>query len=155
MKKIDIDLSKEIRWPDKCAYCNSAANALATTNYRVIDGFFIVAIRETAHAVKYPVCNKHKWPARLYGFVTNQSFPTGLVMIMAILFAYVGIVASLDLGSKTLEEVVFYLGSAFFIIWVLYLKLNNPVKFTKVKKERAQLKVKNDQYAEEFIKLNS
>jgi hypothetical protein len=62
-----INLANGLRWPNRCAYCNEAATKSARTHFRVIDGFFLVAIRETTHTVTFPVCKRHRWPAKFYG----------------------------------------------------------------------------------------
>lgn len=47
MKVVEITLNKEIAWPNRCAICGQSASDHAYTNYRNIDGYYLVAVRET------------------------------------------------------------------------------------------------------------
>jgi len=155
MNIVEVNLTNGIRWPSKCAYCNGEASAEAKTHFRVIDGFFLVAIRETTHTVKYPVCSKHRWVARFYGFVTNQAWPTGFVMVLAFpALLFLPLMLGAPFGLKFGDETAIAL-YATFAAWVIYLKLRNPVKIVTAKKALARVRFSNRQYAEEFSRVNA
>ncbi len=155
MQKVEVNLENGIRWPNKCAICSEQAVSKAKTHFRVIDGYFLVAIRETTHTVEYPVCSKHKWTSKFYGFVTNQAWPTGFVMflIFPLIFALPLLFASSFLGK--LADILFMLSYPSFAVWIIYLKMRNPVKIIKAKKSKAVVRLKNHQYADEFRLLNT
>ena len=136
MKYIEVRLNKEITWPSSCAICNQAASVYAYTNYRIIDGFYLVAIRETIHRARYPVCNKHKWTARFYSFVTNQAFATGFVMALTFPLLLSIPILFLDvLNPKLVDSAVIAVYGGF-TFGIFYWKFRNPVKVIKVKKDR-------------------
>ena len=152
---VDVQLDKTIKWPNNCAICNKTASSYASTNYRNIDGFFLVALRETTRSIKYPVCNRHKWIAKFYGFVTNQAFTTGLVMAITIPFLVaVPIVFTDVLDPKFHDAAVIFLYITF-VLGIFYWKFRNPVKIIKIKNDVARIRIRNVQYAEEFKKVNS
>lgn len=152
---VEVDFEKGIRWPSKCAYCNGEASVEAKTHFRVIDGFFLVAIRETTHTIKFPVCDKHKWVAKFYGFVTNQAWPTGFVMVLIFpaLFC-LPLVLGTAIGSKFGDQIA-VASYVLFVAWVIYLKTHNPVKILRAKKAIARVRLSNEEYAEEFKRANS
>jgi hypothetical protein len=162
MKYVEVSLDKKITWPEKCAYCNQAASDYASTNYRAIDGFYIVAVRETTHSIEYPICGKHKWIARFYGLVTNQTFSHGLVMAVALPFFLWILILVINITYPGLDPVfediavyavlVIFVG---FLLAMIYWKFWNPVKLVRVKKGMARLRFRNEQYAEDFRKINS
>src|SRR5262245_23883109 len=134
MEIVDVNLERGIRWPSNCAYCNGEASSEAKTHFRVIDGFFLVAIRETTHTIKYPVCFKHNWVAKFYGFVTNQAWPTGFVMVLIFpAFLCLPLVLGTSFGSKY-GDTIAVASYVLFAAWVIYLKMHNPVKIIKAKK---------------------
>jgi hypothetical protein len=153
MDYVEVNLENGIRWPLKCAHCNGSASAEARTHFRVIDGFFLVAIRETTHTVNYPVCARHKWIAKFYGFMTNQAWPTGFVMVL-ILPPLLLLLLGVAIGFKVsdLAVVIAYIVS---IAWVYYLKMHNPVKIMKATKALAKVRLSNRQYADAFRRANS
>jgi len=155
MKSVEVSLNKEISWPRKCAICNQEATAYAYTNHRIIDGYYLVAIRERTLRIAYPVCNKHKWTARFYDVVTNQSFVTGFVMALAFPFLLsipVLFMNVLDPKFQGAALIAIYGG---FTFGIFYWKFRNPVKIVKAKKDRAKFRFRNEQYAEEFAKMHS
>ncbi len=155
MNVVEVHLADGIRWPSRCAYCNGEASAEAETHFRVIDGFFLVAIRETTHTVKYPVCGKHRWVAKFYGFVTNQAWPTGFVMFLAFpALLLLPLVLGDPFGIKFGDRSAIGLYAAF-AAWIIYLKLRNPVKIVTAKKTFARVRISNRQYAEEFKRANA
>jgi hypothetical protein len=155
MNKIEIDLSKGINWPQSCAYCNGEPSTLAKTYFRVIDGYFFVAIRETTHTVHYPVCRKHRAAASFYGFMTNQSFPTGFVMVSLLVFLTCLSIEISDLFPRNIETIAEWLVSITIVFGVFFLKFKNPVKILKAKKNSAQIRIANQEYAENFRISNS
>jgi hypothetical protein len=155
MKTVEIDLNKDITWPNKCAICNQDASTYAQTNYRNIDGYFFVAIRETTHRIKYPVCSKHKWLARFYGFVTNQAFATGLVMAIVIPFILAMPFAFTDFIDPKYHNAVVIALYGGFVLAIFYWKFRNPVKVVKVKNDVAKIRFRNEQYAGDFKQINS
>ena len=155
MKTVEIKLNKEIAWPSRCAICNQNASAYAYTNYRNIDGYYLVAIRETTHRVRYPVCSKHKWVARFYSFVTNQAFATGLVMAITFPFLLSVPIVFTDLLDPKFHNAAVIVLYGGFASGILYWKFRNPVKVVKVKKDVAKFRFRNGQYAEEFRRINS
>jgi hypothetical protein len=155
MEIFDVNLETGIRWPSKCAYCSGEASAEAKTHFRVIDGFYLIAIRETTHTVKYPVCAKHKWVAKFYGFVTNQAWPTGFVMVLIFpALLCLPLVLGTAIGSKFGDQIAIA-SYVLFAAWVMYLKMHNPVKIIKAKKALARVRLANGQYAEEFRHVNA
>jgi hypothetical protein len=152
MKSVELSLEKEILWPMKCAICNQEAKVYAFTNHRVIDGFYIVAIRESTLRIAYPVCKKHKWTARFYDVVTNQSFATGFVMAIAFPFLLCIPILVLDPKSQGTVVKAIFVG---FTFGIFYWKFRNPVKIVRVKKGLAKFRFGNERYAEEFEKANS
>lgn len=155
MKVIEVNLNSGIKWPHKCAYCNQEATDEAKTHFRVIDGYLFVALRETTHTVNYPVCKRHKFISRFYGFVTNQAWPTGFVMVLTFPFLLsIPLLAGDGYGSKHYDQILAAL-YVLFIAWVLYLKVKNPVKIIKAKKNVAKVRLSNSDYASEFEVINA
>jgi hypothetical protein len=152
---VDIDLTKAIRWPHRCAYCNGEATTEAKTHFRVIDGFFLIAIRETTHSFRYPVCSKHRWMARFYGFFTNQAWPTGFVMVLIVpAFLYLLITLGTGLGAGFGDQ----LAIALYVLFaglIIYLKMRNPVKVVGAKKAFARIRFAKLEYAQAFRSQNA
>jgi len=148
-----IDLKKGLRWPHQCAYCNGPATSSAATRFRVIDGFFIVAMQETTHSIDFPVCKRHRWPAKFYGWVSNQAMPTGFCM--ALLLPLVVTLALAALTPLKFDDVTFVATCAATPFIVMYLKLRNPVKVLGVKHNVATFRILNAEYAAAFNALNA
>ncbi len=155
MDVVEINLEKGIKWPPKCAYCNEGASTDAKTHFRVIDGFFLIAIRETTHTVEYPVCDRHKWPAKFYGFVTNQAWPTGFVMVLTFPFLLSIPLLFGTVANGKYDGQILVAAYVLFLVWVIYLKVRNPVKIVKAKKSIARFRFANQDYAAEFGRANS
>jgi hypothetical protein len=163
MKYVDLSLDKSINWPQKCAVCNQTALDYATTNCRLIDGFNLFEVQETTHSIRYPVCDEHKWGARFYGFVTNQTFSHGLVMMVALPFflwilthfitqiLYPSLDRVFEASANNAIVAIFFA----FPLAMIYWKFSNPVKLVRVKKGIARLRFRNEQYAEDFRRSNS
>lgn len=152
---VDVQLDKTIKWPNNCAICNKTASSYASTNYRNIDGFFLVALRETTRSMKYPVCSRHKWIARFYSFVTNQAFVTGLVMAITVPFLILVPIIFTNILDPKLHNAAAIFVYITFLFGILYWKFRNPIKIIKIKNDTARIRIRNEQYAAEFKKINS
>ena len=97
MIQTEVDLAN-IRWPDRCAYCNDHANKYVRMVSRAVEkvGDWVLFITYTSRVVElgYPVCNAHALKAKLASALSQRRLVSlGLGVLTA--FAILGAIADL------------------------------------------------------------
>jgi hypothetical protein len=154
MESVTVAASKELRWPDKCAYCNSAAHSFAESKHSTISGINPFFYTRKFLTIRFPVCRRHRWLGRFHGFLSHQSFVdlfVGFIFIPFLLALPLLAVSGLTGEQTNWLVVILYVA---YPVTVVMLKARMPVKVLKYDDQSIQLGISNDTFGREFRMLN-
>jgi hypothetical protein len=152
-------------WPQQCAACGDEPTSTATAKCIVgkgvipLPGFLLV--RSNVLELQYPVCNRHKLSAAIFGRLSQRNlFNLGLGVV-AVIFALAFVVGLYRhiAGLPERETMMSpasagLLAAAYWIVFYLA-KKHTPVKVADFKGDSVRLEFSNEQYAAEFKNSNS
>lgn len=163
MIETEVDLAN-IRWPDRCAYCNEHANRFVRTISRAVEkvGYWVLFFTYTSRVVElgFPVCRAHKPKAVLASALSQRRLISiGLGVLTA--FAMLGAIADLYRLFYGADPYEFGWTKTSFLYFfpVLYWSVfywarkSAPVLIQDVD-GKIILHFKNDEFGREFIRIN-
>lgn len=167
---VGISSAFRLRWPDRCAFCNSSATMLSESSLAA--EFFHrysrlgFGTKEEKFSVTYPVCDKHKaicdlldMPSRVglsTSFLVVAFVATGLWILFDIfvsVFSDFLFIKQSFMASPVIVAAIIAYSSAFICLILCFLR--RPVKLHLSKQGQIEIKIRNTQYFSDFIKLNS
>ena len=95
MESVSVAISRVLKWPDKCAYCNGAAHSFAESKHSTISGINPFFYTRKFLTIRFPVCERHRVLGRFHSFLSHQSLVdlfVGFIFIpFPIFFHYVNV----------------------------------------------------------------
>ena len=136
-------------WPEKCAVCCGPATNKASASSTKITGYYVVAALWQTANIDYPVCTRHKVTGDLLNFADTLGawFPFVSSVFILVLWG---------IFSAFMPEPWHSFFAAFGIVigFLLYTMMFKPVMLTVTRSKQLLLKLRNDEYAKEFLDLN-
>lgn len=155
MNRVEVNLDKQLDWPNCCAYCMAETYALVESKQSVISGINPFFYTRRFITIKHPVCRKHHLLGKFYAFFSHQSSVDLFVGLLFIPFlAFLPFMLMPFVAGKY-HTPLFLFFCALYIVAVAVLKAKQPVKVVREKKDRTNIVFSNDAYAQAFRRLNS
>lgn len=155
-----------MRWPNKCAFCNSPATKWAEASLTSATSlrYYVVSLgwKEQTHSISYPVCDKHRLFCNLlnlpskWGFINSFLF---LIFVPTIVWIGSVLLLSVLLGIKgndlspimTVVAIISY-GST--VSYFVYSAFKKPICISGINGTLISLKITNNNFFKEFIDYN-
>lgn len=153
MELIEIPRSKELKWPDRCAYCNAPKHAFSELKHSTISGINPFFYTRKFLTLRFPVCQRHRLSARFHGFLSHQSFVDLFIGFLFIPLLLALPALALPLSGMQTNVLVVLLYAAYPIV-VIVLRTRMPIRVLRYDQDTIQLGLSNAEFARTFRLLN-
>ena len=153
MESLEVPLSKELKWPDKCAYCNEPAHSFAAAKHSTISGINSFFYTRKLLTIRFPVCQRHRLLGRFHGFLSHQSFVDLFVGFIFIPIVLALPALALPLSGRQTNVLVFLLYAAYPVA-VILLKARMPIRVIKYDEHTMVVGISNVAFAHAFRNIN-
>jgi len=153
MESVEVQLSKELKWPDKCAYCYEPAHSFAEAKHSTISGINPFFYTRKFLTLRFPVCQRHRLLGRFHGFLSHQSFVDLFIGFIFIPFLLALPALALPLSGTQTNVLVAMLYAAYPLA-VIFLKARMPIKVVKYDDHKMVVGISNVPFAHAFKSIN-